>query len=319
MQLIHPRDDEALTCLRAMRSVTAGEGPLTPAVRAMMGAAQRLLMATDVDLDTLAPVAPDELARKIATPGLADQLVGALIVGVLAEGEPDPAAFARLEACAAALGVATPALRTVRLLVEREMLLCRLDFLRRSHVVDMVKDAYRHHGGILGAAAAMLGQRGLVEDKALAERFTALERLPAGTLGHAYFVHCRSHGFAFPGERGGFPISGAYHDMVHVLSGYGTAPEEELLVGGFTAGFKRSNPFSMILLVALLWGAGVNLLPVSQPHITGTLARDDNAEKFIRAIERGSRVNTDLSDNWDFWPVLPLPLEDARRRLGIMP
>jgi hypothetical protein len=317
LQLIRPRGEEALACLRAMRSVTAGAGALSPAVHALMSAAQRALRAFDVDLDRLEPIAPEELARRITTPGMADQLVGALIVGVLADGAPDPAPFARLEACAGALGVAIPALRTVRLMVEKHMMLARLDFLRRSHVADMVKDAYRHHGGLRGATEALLGQRGLYEDRELAARFTALEKLPSDTLGYAYFTHCRSHGFAFPGQRGGFPLTGAYHDMVHVLSGYGIAPEEELLVGGFTAGFKRTNPFYMILLVACLWGAGVNVVPVSQPHITGTLGRGDNAARFIHAIERGSRVNTDLAENWDFWPILPLPMEEARARLGI--
>ena len=35
------------------------------------------------------------------------------------------------------------------------------------------------------------------------------------------------------------------------------------------------------------------------------------------AVERGSRVNTDLSDNWDFWPYMKLPLDEARKRLNI--
>jgi hypothetical protein len=30
-----------------------------------------------------------------------------------------------------------------------------------------------------------------------------------------------------------------------------------------------------------------------------------------------ARVNTDLSDNWDFWPLIPLPLGEARARLGV--
>ncbi len=319
MRLVHPQGPEALACLRAMRTVTAGDGPLPPAVRAMMDAARRVLMSVDadVDIDNLPPIRAAEVAAAVRTPGMAEQLVHALIVGVLADGEPDPAAFARLQDIAAALGVAPPALRTIRLLVERHTVLFRLDFFRRSHIADMFRDTYRNHGGVLGVAQAVLGQRGMVEDRDLAARFTALERLPADSLGHAYFRHCRDLGFAFPGERGGFPISGAYHDFTHILSGYGTTPEEELLVGGFTAGYKRANPFYLVLLTALLWGAGINVTPLSQPHITGTLAKGDIARRFIEAIERGGQVNTDLSDNWDFWPLLPLPVAEAKRRLGM--
>ncbi len=317
MKLIHPSADEGLHCLRAMRTVVARNGALPPAARAMMEAAQKLLMSLDVDLDTLEPITPDELGTCITTPGLAEQLVQGMIVNVLADGEPDSGAFERLQAFATALGISTPALRTVRLLIEKNMLLFRLDFMRRSHIADMVKDAYKHHGGIRGVAEALLGLRGMYEDEELAARFVALGELPANTLGRAYFQHCRGHGFAFPGERNGFPLSGAYHDMVHVLSGYGTEPQEELLVGGFTAAFKKTNPFYVVLLVSFLWGAGVNVTPVPQPHLPGLLAKGDLAERFIHALERGSRVNTDLTDNWDFWPYLPLPLAEARARLGI--
>ncbi len=317
MKLIHPTGTEALACLRAMRTVTAGDGAIPPAAKAMMNAAQRVLMSLDTDVDTLTPISPRELGAAVTTPGMSDQLVHALIVGSLADGEPDPAAFERLRTFADALGVTAPALRTLHLLVEQQMVLFRLDFLRRSHIADMVRDTYKHRGGILGVAAAVLGQRGLYEDKELAARFEGLGKLPKDTFGYVYYDHCRANGFAFPGERGGFPYTGAYHDMTHVLSGYGITPDGELLLGGFMAGFKQTNPFYVILLTALLWGAGINVTPLSQPHLTGMLAKDGLAAGFITAIERGSRVNTDLSDNWDFWPLMPLPMEEARQRLGI--
>src|SRR5260221_1852766 len=313
MAVIHPAGGEALACLRAMRMVTAGDGPLPPAVRALMTAAQRILMSLDTDLDALPPIGSAELTAAVTTPGMAEQLVHAPIVGVLADGERDPAAFARRQDFATALGVASPALRTLQLLIERHMILFRLDFLRRSHVADMVRDTYRHRG----VAEAVLGQRGMHEDKELASRFAALGELPKESFGYAYFTHCRANGFAFPGERGGFPHAGAYHDMTLVLSGYGITPEGELLLGGFMAGFKWTNPFYVVLLTALLWGAGINVTPLSQPHQTGALAKDGLADQFITAIERGGRVNTDLSDNWGFWPLMPLPLTTARARLGI--
>jgi hypothetical protein len=91
-----------------------------------------------------------------------------------------PEALACLRAMrefATALGIASPALRMLRLLIQRNMLLFRLDFLRR-----------------------------------------------------------------------------------------GITPEGELLLGGFMSGFKRTNPFYVILLTALLWGAGINVTPLTQPH-----------------------------------------------------
>jgi hypothetical protein len=317
MQLIHPGADEATLCLRAVRTVVARDGAVPPAARALMEAAKKVVLNIDADIDNVASITPTELAAGLHTPGLSDQVVQAMIVGVLADGEPDPDCFARVEAFAGALGVATPALRTVRLLCERHSLLCRLDWLRRSHIKDMLVDQYRYHGGLRGAVEGLLGLRGMHEDPAIAKRYIALGDLPLGTLGHAFFHQYRDNGFAFPGEPLGFPEAGVYHDLTHVLSGYDTTPQEEHCVAGFTAGYKRVNPFYVILLAAFSFGAGVNVTPLDQPHITGILAEPGLAARFVEAVERGSRVSTDLSDNWNFWPLLPLPLDEARRQLNI--
>jgi hypothetical protein len=40
-------------------------------------------------------------------------------------------------------------------------------------------------------AKAALGLRGMHTDPVLAARYIALDELPPGTFGHAYFHHCR--------------------------------------------------------------------------------------------------------------------------------
>jgi hypothetical protein len=40
---------------------------------------------------------------------------------------------------------------------------------------------------------------------------------------------------------------------------------------------------------------------------------------MIEAIRRGGAMSTDLSDDWDHWAWVDVPLEEARRRLGIAP
>jgi hypothetical protein len=319
MQLIHPGPEEAMLCLRAVRSVVTRAEGIPPASRAMMTAAQRSVLHTDADLDALAPITPAELAAGISTPGLGDQVIQAMLLGVLADGEPDPACAARAEAFAAALGVGMPGLRTVRLLCEHQMLLFRLDFFRRSNIKDMIIDQYKHHGGIQGVVQGLLGMRGFREDLELARRYNALGDLPADTLGYAFFRHYRDNGFALPGERTGFPEGAVYHDMTHVLSGYGTTVEGETCVGGFTAGYRKVNPFYVLLLPTLSFSTGINVTAANQPHVTATLANPGVAAGFIQAIERGARVNTDLSANWDYWPLVELPLAEARARLDIPP
>jgi hypothetical protein len=317
MQLIHPGHAEAKLCLRAMATAVARRGTIPPAANALMAAAERLVLNIDHDIDALAEIGPAELAAGIVTPGLADQVVHAMLVGVLADGEPEPECYARVEAFGSALGVTAPALRTVRLLCEHHMVLFTLDFLRHSPMREAVVQQYQTRGGIIGVAKAALGLRGLRRDPALAERYIALGELPAGTFGHAYFHHCRDHGFSFPGEPKGFPEGGVFHDLTHVLAGYDTTPEGETQVGAFTSGYKRVNPMYALLVPVLVFGTGVNLTPSPQPPITGILAESGLAELLIRAHERGARVNRDLSDRWDFWPWMPMPLAQAREQLNI--
>ena len=79
------------------------------------------------------------------------------------------------------------------------------------------------------------------EDVALAVRYQALEHYPAGSLGRTYWEYCRTNGFALPGEKGGAPEQILFHDCAHLLSGYGTAPEEEVQVACFSAVFQRAT------------------------------------------------------------------------------
>lgn len=317
MQLIHPTPEQGILGLRAMRMVAATDGTIRPAAQAMMQAAQRLLLNLDAPLDDLAPITPAELAEGFPTGPLADQFCQGMIMTSLADGPTTPATWARLSGFAEALRVQIPALETMRRMMEHHLLLFRLDFMRHSHIADMVKHQYRDHGGLPGVAAGLLGLRGLHEDPELAARFIAFGKLPADTLGRHFFEHCRENGFGFPGEKHGFPLAGVYHDFAHVLGGYRATPGEEMLVGGLTAGFRKVNPFYVLLFVQFTFGAGMNMAPVPQPRMTGVLAEPGLAERFLRSIERGGAMNTDLADNWDFWPLLALPIDTVRQRLNL--
>jgi hypothetical protein len=318
MQILHPNTDEARLALRAMSQVAAATAPNPPA-RRLMEAAQRHLLGTAYDLDALEPITPEELARGYPDPALRRQLVQGMVVASIANGAPAPAQFEVVRRFAAALAVDAPEVETIRRLADGQMLLFRLDFYRHSHLRHAVEDQLRHHGGLPGLVKGLLGQRGHVEDEAVAAPYRALERLPEGTLGRTFFQHCRSHGFSFPGEKGGFPEGIIYHDLTHVLSGYGTDPTGEMLICGFQAGYMRRDTAYMALFGLLTFTAGVNVTPLPQQRSVGLLGEGELAERFLEAVERGARMNTDLSDNWDFWPLVGLPIDEVRERLGIAP
>ena len=142
---------------------------------------------------------------------------------------------------------------------------------------------------------------------------------PRGLSGAISTIIIARTGFSFPGEKLGFPEAGVYHDFSHVLAGYGTAPEDEILVGAFQGGYMQVTPYFMMLFVMLSFGAGLNVTPVPQPQVNSVLARDGLADAFFEALERGAKVKVDLSQRWNHWAWVEKPLDQARQELGIEP
>jgi hypothetical protein len=318
MQLIQPGPDEAQAGLRAMCQLAKARGEFGASSRNLIAAAQRHILHTDIDVDTLPPISPEELGSAFRDPALPHQLVQGMTVVSLADGPTTAAQAGLMASYASALGVDEPAVRVLGELAEHHMLLFRLDFLRRSHLADMVRGGIRRDG-FIATAKAFAASRGLREDPAVTARYEALGRLPSDTVGYGFWKHCTDNGFAFPGAPLGFPEIGVYHDFTHVLSGYGTEPSGEIQVGGFTAGYKKHTPIFVILFVMLTFSAGVNVTPVDQPNTAGILAQEGLADAFLVAVDRGSRVPIDLSDGWDHWAWVEKPLAQARAELNILP
>ncbi len=318
MRLLKPSPVQAAVGLRAMRAVALAGGDLGPAAKAMIAAAQRNLLGTDLDFDTLKPATPEELAAHFGDPALAQQIIQGMVLLAIADDRPAPERLARISAFAKALRVDEPGLVAVRRLAERHLLLFKIDFYRRSHVTGAFREQYRRQG-LVGVVKGIAGLRGMIEDRALAQRYQALGELPPDSLGRAFHDHYRRNGFAFPGEKTGFPEAGVFHDFTHVLSGYGTGPDGEVQVGAFQAGYMKSNPYFVLLFVTLTFGAGLNVTPVPQPEYHSTLAMEGLADRFFEALERGSKVERDLSRDWNHWNWVKKPLDLARRDLGIEP
>ncbi len=104
------------------------------------------------------------------------------------------------------------------------------------------------------------------------------------------------------------------HDMAHVLGGYGTEPDGEMQVAAFTAGFRREQSLHIMLFVLCQFDLGIQVAPVAEPEF-GMFEPD----AFLRALVRGSQMNVDLFDDWDYWEVIAEPLTALRERYGIAP
>src|SRR4029453_12541294 len=136
MRLIQPDPAAALLGLRAMKTVALASGTIKPAQRAMMEAAQKVILRTNHAIDALPPITANELAKGFPGAQLRQQFVNGMMVTALADGVPSRETVAKVEEFAGALGVATPEITDLRLMADGHMLLAKLDFLRRGHIKD---------------------------------------------------------------------------------------------------------------------------------------------------------------------------------------
>jgi hypothetical protein len=311
MELHRPTPAELRVGLGALKTVALCDSiDLDPSERDLLSAVQRVF-GTDLDLDRIEALGPAEVARRIADPAIRRQLVCALIVVSLIDGEASPEEAALVDAFAFALGVEERAVRNLRQLADDETIALRVDLARRFWAIDKLRERIDDEG--LGALARFVrASAGRFEDAALARRFAALRALPDGTLGREYVRMQDEHGWRLPGEKGGPSDIIVFHDMTHVLGGYGTDPIGEVETACFSAGYRRKDPFAFVLFVLLQFHVGLRMTPVAKPE----RGRFD-VERALCAIARGARMNVDLTAGWSWWDVADVTLADLRSRYGI--
>ena len=320
MQLLKPTEAEGDFGVRALVDVARARGEIPLPARRLIEAARGAFGLKPVDLDSVEPISPDELAEAIGRKELRSQLVNGMIFVSLSSGPPTDDQAALVRRFATGLGVDGPQLELLEKLVHHQLLQFRYCMLRNTHLGDALKTQYRDVG-LFGFGKAILSMRGLSEDRELAASFQAWASLPEGTLGNRVFHHFRDNGFSFPGEKHGFPQSIVFHDVGHVLAGYDTTTKGETLITGFQAGYRSARPdgglFSALFGLSM-FSAGVDATFFRAEHL-GTGSIGEVADRFFEAIDRGRALSVDLSDDWDYAPYLELPLDEARARLGVPP
>ena len=312
MELKMPTPEQARWGLRAMKTVALADGVLDEAERRMLASVQTIL-GTDYAVDDLEPILPEQLASALTDQQIRHQLVQGLIVVSLIDGKTNARETEMVEQFAQALSVRAPEVQDLRYLLNGEMLRLRLDLARRFWLREKVTELW-HREGLRGLFKFVRGMVGRLEDAALARRYQALEHYPAGSLGRSYWEYCRNNGFPLPGEKGGAAEQVLFHDCAHVLSGYGTTPDQEVQVACFSAGFQRRDPWTFVFFVLLQFHVGIRLTP-----ITGARTGFFDPVKAMIAVRRGAAMTVDLNSGWDYWPVMGEQVEELRRRYNILP
>jgi hypothetical protein len=315
MTFLLPTTEQARAGLRAIKTTLDAAGGPTAGQRGGIDAIQKHLLRTDFDLDSLAAIAPEELAAHIVDPALREQLVNALVAITMISDEVDPRHAEAVERFAAALGVAPATVRQLRHLAEKNFWRLRIDVIRKGPAPDALRKLYEHSGA-LSVIKGVLGFAGLTEDPELAAKYRALQAYPEGSLGKALFDFYDKRGFKFPGERGGAPEQLVDHDFSHILGGYDTDMRGEANVLAFTAGYRRENVFGPLVFIVVQAQHGLRLTPLAGAE-TGGLSDPQVVAGMVEAFARGSRMNVDLMGDWNFWSVMDQPVSELRRRYGI--
>jgi hypothetical protein len=293
-----------------LRTALNSEGPLETRERLFLETYARIT-GYRLPADDLHPVTPESV--RIEGAHQRKRLVQLSALAVLLNNPLRPASVAFLRELSEQLGAHDSVVDVVEAVHKGRRLKARMLAARRAFRV-MFKEAYLHEGvpGVLRFFAAMALKAPVNRDKLWS--YKRLGLLPSGTLGREYWKHLTSVGFGFPGEPGGIPDSVAYHDIGHVLTEYETDPAGEIQQGAFQAGNRREDGFFFVQFVVLQFHHGIKITPVAPPE-TGMF----DPEKVLWAIHRGATCNVDITHQWNFWPLMPLSLHDARAQINLLP
>lgn len=293
--------------LGALRAVAVANGQFTDAEAALIEGIAELhgerLKATELPYLSMA-----QLARVLTDPHRRKRAVQLAIVTSLIEGQPSETSSRAVADMARVLDVNDEGLRVLDRVARERSMLARFDMVRR------IQRFAAQGGGPSLLRMAVPTLLGIHRDEAMAARYRALAELPAGTLGRGLYDHYREHGFALPGEKGGMPERILFHDIGHVISGYGVDPPGEIQQAAFQAGYARSDGFVFLLFGILQFHIGLRVTPVAR----GERGYFD-VPKVLRALARGAACQVDFSDRFDFFRHAGESLEGLRQRWGVPP
>jgi hypothetical protein len=296
--------------MRTLRTALRPDGPLQTEERAFLDTYARIV-GIDAPPPDLALVAAAEV--HVGAPHARKRLVQLAALAVLL-GRPVRAGSLRfLRELARQLGTHDSVIDVIEALHHGRPLRARMIAMRRAFRV-MLKEAYLAEGaaGVARLFAAMWFRATVNKDRLI--RYKQLGLLPDGTLGREYWKHMTLRGFGFPGEPGGIAGSVSYHDVVHVLAGHDTNPEGEIQQGAFQAGNRREDGFFFLQFVILQFHHGIKITPVSEAEV----GHFDPA-RVLWAIHRGASCPVDTTHQWNYWPLMALPLDEARARCAVPP
>ena len=301
---------ELPTVFRVLRTALRPQGLLEPRERVFLDTYARINGLALAGADPL-PVMPAEV--QIEGAHQRKRLVQLAAVATLLSSPVNPSSVQFVKELSRHLGAYDQVIQILQALAKGQVLKVKL-LARRRAFKALAKEAYQAEGviGVFRFFSALFLGTSVNRDKLW--NYKRLGLLPEGTLGREYWKHLTEVGFGFPGEPGGIADTVAYHDIAHVLAAHDTTPQGEIQQGSFQGGNRREDGFFFVQFVILHFHHGIQVTPAA-PAETGNF----DPAQVLWAIHRGAKCNVDMTHQWNFWPLMPLPLEEARAKCGLLP
>jgi hypothetical protein len=306
-------DIQKRALLRALQTVALADGGASDLEREFVEALDGSFTHVGAPLDVAPTIAPEELARVFPDPASRSTVLDLCILLALVNGTPSGDQNDRLSAIERAFGP------SAELEVYRSIRAGDATHVRK--VLDsegfggLLKRSYRRRHPLAWRIQRAKERLGLGRDD-LIQKYRRYERFAPDTLGREYFEFIVRNELGFPGESGSLAEHLVYHDLAHVLGGFETTPEEEILVVAFQAATQTHNPFYSILTAICLFHLG---MATSGARVVQLQTMKWKPGPFFEELRRGLSCRVDFSEAWDYRPYVRLPLREARRRLGILP
>ncbi|MGE5271250.1 MAG: hypothetical protein ACM3JG_16440 [Thiohalocapsa sp.] len=319
MQIIHPAPHQAAAIVQAMHAVVTAEGSIAalPIECETIAAIERHLLHLEAPPPPPAPTLPADLAGSLDDPVLRTETIRILALLPAIDQQVRPEKIAVVERAATALGVNDRGLVILRQAARRQLRRIALGMMRRSvahYWSPTGKARLRDWLDMLRIFMPKIpGLYQLLTDRTLLARYRALAARPEATLGHQLYRFYQKRGYPMPGEPNSFPEGWSKHEAYHIISGYETSLQGEMLNAAFSGGNTEILCMDLLLLTLLQFQAGLQIMPGPAPR--GELRPD----AFFRAVARGMAMQVDLLEGWDLWSAVDLPLGELRRRYGVPP
>jgi uncharacterized tellurite resistance protein B-like protein len=303
--------EHARTLVEAMRAVALADGEETPQERALIEVARDTL-GLQGPIESFAPLAEDSPALADLGPTEREHVIQTMLLLAIMDGRGSPEEAALIQRFAARLAVSEPRVKNLEQLAAGRFERMKFDLTRKGYAKDEFIATAKEEGleGLYRTFGPLLG---LGKSAEVAQKYIDLGKLPAGTLGRAYFDFIYANGLDFPGE-GAIGERGVWHDIIHVMGDYHVDPAGEAEVVAFMAGFRREDPFFWVFTSVLQFQVGLRISPFA-PGVPDQV----RPRRYLAHHKRGSLVTCDLSRDWDFRADFATPLAELRARFNVVP